>query len=136
MIIKRRKPRMREMTENRSQRTENGPLWPIFVFLVYSFGVVFISGCAIYIGARGLRAVPVTPPKQALVRVTGSSIGISVGQNPATQSPEIILGYKRVTYDRIPTSAGTNVFIAPVDTGIQVSGGFDASISERLNTKP
>jgi hypothetical protein len=76
---------------------------------------------------------PVTPPKDSVVRVEVSSIGFTVGQNPATQQPEGVLGYKRATYTRIPT-ATSEVYSAAVRATIGVEAGLGKSggISELL----
>lgn len=94
--------------------------------------VLLLPGCALEFGKRGLRATPVTPPKDALVGVSGSSIGIHVGQNQTTQTPEFDIGYRRWTYYRVPTGT-TNIpaFRAGVDVSKE---GFDAGIVEMFQT--
>jgi hypothetical protein len=95
---------------------------------------VLLTGCALKIGKDGASAVPVTPPAEAAVRVTVRSIGIHVGQNQATQTPEAQIGYQSATYDRVPTSTN-RVYIAPVQAEIGVgSEGFGAHITEKFIT--
>lgn len=93
------------------------------------FAIALCSGCAISVGPRGLRAVPVTPPPNAVVRLTVRSIGIHAGQNQATQTPELVIGYRSATYDRIPT--GTNITVPHVSARIDVDRG---SIAESIET--
>ena len=97
--------------------------------------VAALCGCSIRLGKSGFSSKPVTPPANAAVRVTVRNIGIHAGQNQATQTPEVNIGYQSTTYDRIPTSVGTNIFIAPVKAGIGVmTEGFAPSITETIET--
>lgn len=96
---------------------------------------LLLSGCAVKLGGtKGLAINPPKPPAGSYVRITGRSIGLHLGQNPASQSPEIVLGYKSATYDRLPTSIGTNIFIPSVRATIGVGGSLTATVAEGLET--
>jgi hypothetical protein len=88
------------------------------------------AGLALAAGSGGCR-IP-QPPKDAILSATVRRIGISVNQNPATQIPELNLGYFSGTYHRVPTGT-TN---APaVDSGIDLSqSGFSTGIHEQFRT--
>lgn len=73
-------------------------------------------------------------PTNAVIRAEVSSIGITVDQNQATQTPEAVIGYKRATYTRIPTAVGAEVSVAPVNAGINVEAGLTPNIKENLST--
>lgn len=45
-------------------------------------------------------------PNGQIVSVTSTVIGIRLGQNPLSQSPELQLGFFRATYQIVPTSTG------------------------------
>jgi hypothetical protein len=92
------------------------------------------TGASCRIGKDGASVTPVTPPPDSVVRITVRSIGVSVGQNQATQTPEAQIGYKSATYDRVPTSTNP-VYAAPVKADIGVTGeGFGARITENFQT--
>jgi hypothetical protein len=98
-----------------------------------------ISGCSIEIGKRGAKFNTVTPPPSAIIHARASSIGLTVGQNPATQTPEMVLGYKSVTYDRIPV-ATSNIYAPSVTSTIgvdaEIGGGITESLKVRNDAKP
>ena len=51
-------------------------------------------------------------PKGEIISVTQTFIGFKVGQNIQTQTPEVILGMSRTTFQIVPTS--TNEIHAPM----------------------
>jgi hypothetical protein len=102
--------------------------------LLVLLAAVLLVGCKTKIGGEyGFTTEPIVPPQDAAVRITVRNIGLHVGQNAATQTPEAQLGYQSATYDRIPTSTN-QVYIAPVRAAIAVKGGFDVSVDENLET--
>lgn len=50
-------------------------------------------------------------PQGTIVSMTQSTIGIRIGENPKTQTPEIQIGFFRATFNFVPTS--TNAIYAP-----------------------
>lgn len=50
-------------------------------------------------------------PEGRIVSITQSVIGVKIGQNPATQTPELQIGFFRSTFQIVPTS--TNELHAP-----------------------
>lgn len=96
--------------------------------------VILLCGCAGRIEwKRGIALDPVTPPANSVVRAEVSSIGLSVGQNQASQTPEVVIGYKRATYTRVPTSTN-GINVVPVRATIGVDGGLKVGITESLET--
>lgn len=97
-------------------------------------GLLVFTGCATEIQwKRGMSIKPITPPEDAIVRVEVTQTGIVIGQNQVSQSPEIILGQKRLVYTRVQT--GTNpVYAAAVKATHGVSAGLSAGIEESLET--
>lgn len=91
-------------------------------------------GCSIAIGKRGAKFNTITPPPSAIVHARASSIGFTVGQNPATQTPEATIGYKSVTYDRIPV-ATSNIYAPSVTSTIGVDAEFGGGITESLKVR-
>jgi hypothetical protein len=78
--------------------------------------------------------VGVKPPTNNVISVTYTKIGISISQNPATQAPELVLGYQRATYHRIPL-LGSNMTVAPVRSGIVTTqNGMKTVIREEFET--
>jgi hypothetical protein len=73
-------------------------------------------------------------PKGDVVSVTQSVIGIKIGQNPATQTPEVQIGFFRSTYQVVPTS--TNMIYAPkVNSSLSLDQrAFTTSIDEDFQT--
>lgn len=110
---------------------ERGPTMPI-TGIALALMLPLLAGCAEFKWGRGgLRLKPVTPPKDAVVRVTVRNIGIHAGQNQATQTPELNIGYQSVTYDRVPTSTNP-IYAAPMRASIDVAGGLTVGVNERL----
>lgn len=103
--------------------------------IVPVLAIALLTGCAGRIEwKKGVSFKQDLPPTEwKVVRVEVSSIGLSVGQNQATQTPEAVIGYKRATYTSVPT--GTNVvYAAPVRATIGVDGGFKVGVAESLET--
>jgi len=73
-------------------------------------------------------------PKGDIVSVTQSFIGIRVGQNPQTQTPQVDIGFVRTTYQIVPTS--TNVIYTPqVNSSLSLDQkSFTTSIDETFLT--
>jgi hypothetical protein len=74
----------------------------------------------------------VNPPTNAIIAVTVKKIGIVVAQNPATQAPEVTVGYSSATYHRVPIF-GTNVPNVDAEIGTDQTG-FNTEIHERFRT--
>lgn len=60
------------------------------------------------------------PQRHAVIAATGTSIGVDISQNPATQSPQAKLGYQRVELAIVPTNRS-----AEADPGTQGHGAAD-----------
>lgn len=97
-----------------------------------------VAGLALLFGGCHAKFGPVefstvTPPPGSVVHVRASSIGLTVGQNPATQTPEATIGYKSVTYDRVPVGDAAAPFVW---AGIGVNAGLgDGKIEERFEVR-
>jgi hypothetical protein len=92
------------------------------------------TGCAEFkIGKGGLSARAVQPGPNKIVIISGRKYGISIGQNQATQQPEVVIGVQSFTYQSVPT--GSNVFAPPVTAGFELDqNGFSAGIHEHMAT--
>ncbi len=94
---------------------------------------VLFTGCIEYRGSGDgwtLGVLP-KPPTNAVIAVTYTKVGIIVGQNPATQAPELTLGYQRGAYHRVPVS--TNGPAASVSSGVTTKqDGLDTKIEEHF----
>ncbi len=106
------------------------PLW----FLVACLGLA-LTGCQASLGGKyGLSVKPLDLPARRIVNVSQSTIGINVGMNTATQTPEFQIGYKRFSGQIIPTSEGPiNTVPFRVDMGVR-KDGFDAGIAEKVES--
>lgn len=95
--------------------------------------ITLTLGCSVEIGGRSkFKLSPVTPPEDAIVSATARSIGIQVGQS-VNQTPELNLGFKSVTYNRVPT--GSNAVAPDVRAGIVLSQqGFSTGITDDFAT--
>ncbi len=73
-------------------------------------------------------------PQGTVVSMTTSVIGIRVGENPKTQTPELQIGFFRATYQFVPTS--TNQIYAPmVNSGLSMDHkAFTTSVDEDFQT--
>lgn len=73
-------------------------------------------------------------PPGEIVSVTQSFIGIRVGQNPQTGTPQLDVGFVRTTFQIVPTS--TNVMYAPqVNSSLSLDQrAFTTSIDENFLT--
>lgn len=73
-------------------------------------------------------------PQGQITSVTSSLIGIRVGLNQATQTPELQLGFFRSTFQIVPTS--TNILHAPiVNSSLSMDQkAFSTSIDEMFLT--
>lgn len=73
-------------------------------------------------------------PPGDIVSVTQSFIGIRVGQNPQTQTPQLDIGFVRTTFQIVPTS--TNHIYAPaVNSSLSLDQrAFSTSIDEMFLT--
>lgn len=73
-------------------------------------------------------------PKGDVVSMTQSVIGIRVGTNIKTQTPEVQLGFFRTTFQFVPTS--TNMLYAPVvNSSLSLDQRlFSTAISEDFQT--
>ena len=73
-------------------------------------------------------------PEGRIVSVTQSVIGIKVGENPATQTPELQIGFFRSTFQVVPTS--TNAINAPkVNSSLGLTQkSFTTDIQEDFET--
>jgi hypothetical protein len=60
----------------------------------------------------------------SVVATTATSIGLEIGQAPATQAPQFVLGYKRAEYAFVPTNRPSN---AKTQTGNDGVNGADRS---------
>lgn len=94
-----------------------------------------LCGCAAKVEwKKGVSFKQTLPPTEwKIVRAEVSSIGVSVGQNQATQTPEVSIGYKRATYTSVPTSTN-GINVVPVRATIGVDGGFKVGIAESFET--
>ncbi len=88
---------------------------------------VVLIGC----GLPGCKSVT---QKSNIVSITERTIGIKVGQNAQTQTPELSLGFQSMTFLVVPTS--TNEIHAPaVSGGIDLQqNGFSTDIIEDFST--
>jgi hypothetical protein len=76
----------------------------------------------------------VTPPADAAVDVSVSTIGVSISQNQATQTPEAVIGWKRARYTRISPVA-TNQTLPTVRSKLNMhQSGFTTVIEEGFST--
>lgn len=82
--------------------------------------LVFLCGCKV--------------PQGTIVSMTQSVIGIRVGENPKTQTPELQIGFFRSTFQFVPTS--TNQIYAPeVNSSLSLDQkAFSTSIDEMFLT--
>ncbi len=71
------------------------------LYRVVSGGVVSILALAL---AAVVALAGCTSTRHAIVAATGTSIGVDVSQNPATNSPQAKLGYQRVEVAIVPTN--------------------------------
>jgi hypothetical protein len=91
---------------------------------------MLVALCAIvaFTGCHDLK-----PPANAIVGGTARKIGIMVGQNQASQTPEVTIGFYSFTYHRVPT--GSNITAPPVRAGIRMDqSGFSTDIVEEFTT--
>lgn len=93
------------------------------------------SGCAWSVGGKyGLTSKPVNLPANRIVNVSQTTVGINVGMNQATQTPEFQIGYKRFSAQIIPTSTNMiNTVPFRVTMGVR-KDGFDAGIAEAVES--
>jgi hypothetical protein len=75
-----------------------------------------------------------TIPKGDVVSMTQSVIGLRIGENPKTQTPEVQIGFFRSTFQFVPTS--TNKVYAPmVNSSLSLDQkAFSTSIDEDFQT--
>lgn len=86
----------------------------------YLLLVGLLTGCAI--------------PKGDVVSITQSVIGIKIGQNPATQTPELQIGFFRSTYQIVPTSSN-DIFAPMVNSSLSLDQkAFSTGIDEVFTT--
>jgi len=73
-------------------------------------------------------------PPGDILSVTQSFIGVRIGQNPQTGSPQVDIGFVRTTFQVVPTS--TNVMYAPmVNSSLSLDQrAFSTSIDENFLT--
>lgn len=73
-------------------------------------------------------------PKGDIVSMTQSVIGIRIGQNPKTQTPEVQIGFYRSTFQFVPTS--TNALYAPkVNSSLSLEQhGLNTTVLEDFDT--
>lgn len=103
-------------------------------FVTLALFVTLLTGCAIKIGSGGFSAVPITPPPDATVGISVSSIGINLSENPATQMPHAVIGWKRIQYNRIAPVA-TNTYLPSIRSKIGVNqSGLASGIDETFET--
>lgn len=116
---------------------------PLFLFLL-SIGLILGTGCAAersthrntagQVVRTDWRAGAVTPPPDASVNISASSIGLNVAQNPATQLYEFVLGWKRGNYTRLSPVA-TNQYIPTVKSSLKLKqGGLTTDVEESFET--
>lgn len=67
--------------------------------------VLVLTGCAI--------------PNGRIVSITQSVIGIKIGENPATQTPEVQIGFFRSTFQIVPV--GTNGVVPKVNSSLSLT---------------
>jgi hypothetical protein len=91
----------------------------------FVFSIIAIA--ALLCGCHELK-----PPKNAVVGFTARKIGIIVGENAATQTPEITIGFYSLTYHRVPTGT-TNVPNVRSSINMQ-QHSFSTSIIENFET--
>lgn len=73
-------------------------------------------------------------PNGQIVSVTSTVIGIRIGQNPLSQSPELQLGFFRATYQIVPTSTN-EIHAPPVNSSLSLDQkAFSTSIDENFLT--
>lgn len=94
---------------------------------------LWLTACTVEIGRRGAKFSNIAPPPGAIVHARGSAIGIVVGQNQASQTPEVTIGYKSATYSRIPVGSNTDAPNFKADIGVDVGPGGNG-ISEKVET--
>ncbi len=104
---------------------------PVLSFACLAAAAALIcTGCQLRWGK--FSAAPVLPPASKIVHLRGSSIGIHVGQNPATSQPEAVIGYKSFVLDTVPTSTNT-VYAPAVRSTVGVDGRLTSpGITESL----
>jgi hypothetical protein len=74
-----------------------------------------------------------TDRRGEIITYTQSMVGISIGQNPATGSPEIKIGYLRANATKVPTGKGTNGIAVPsLQSQIKVGVGTNTHIDETM----
>lgn len=90
---------------------------PLFYLLLL---LLLLAGCKI--------------PEGRIVSITQSVIGIKIGENLATQTPEVQIGFFRSTFQIVPTS--TNELHAPkVNSSLSLDQkAFTTSIDENFLT--
>lgn len=112
--------------------SDEPPIRPPGTWL-FMLGVLCLGlmGCTIEKNSKGWALRPPVPPPESIVSMEVSHVGIQVGQNQATQTPEFNIGYKRWSYRRVPTSDSGKVNAPPVRAEMNVRKvGFDAGITE------
>lgn len=73
-------------------------------------------------------------PKGDIVSVTQSFIGIRVGQNPQTGTPQLDVGFVRTTFQIVPTSTN-QIYAPPVNSSLSLDQkAFTTSIDEDFQT--
>lgn len=84
--------------------------------------LVLLAGCKI--------------PEGKIISVTQSVIGIKIGENPATQTPELQIGFFRSTFQIVPTLTTNGVISAPkVNSSLALTQkAFTTVIAEDFET--
>ncbi len=110
------------------------PLWILSVGLG-TLALPLLTGCTVSVGGKyGLVSKPLNLPAQRIVNVSQATVGINVGMNQATQTPEFQIGYKRFAAQIIPTSTNAiNTVPFRVKMGVSKEG-FDAGIAETVES--